>query len=191
MSRQRELLPAVVARLATMDPACSILVIGSIRYHYERPESDIDVIAIVHDGIQVDATEWQVSWENRGIKSLVGNVAGVHVGVFFASISGLERWLRETPYHMYPFSRGEILRDPEGLAERYQAVAKGYFEAHPRIAEEWETQLQSHKQVKLAGRDKDGLYRTADGQLRKYLTLDEFAARITNLARGEPDDGGI
>jgi hypothetical protein len=191
MTKQRQILPAVVARFAALDPACAVVLVGSVQHGYERPGSDIDLLAIVHDGIQVNPSEWQVRWENRGVKSLTGNEEGVELCVFFAPIGGFERWLGETPYHMYPFSRGEILHDPEGLAKRYQAAARKYFAAHPTIAEEWEAQLQAHKQVKLTGRDEDGFYRTREGQLRKYLTLDAFAARISKLAKGESDGDNI
>jgi hypothetical protein len=185
MTKQRELLPTAVTRFTTLDPACALLLVGSVQHGYERPGSDIDLIAIVHDTIQTDPTQWHVRWENRGVKSLTGNAEGVELCVFFAPINGFERWLTETPHHMYPFSRGEILHDPEGLARRYQAAARAYFRAHPAMAEEWEAQLKAHKQVKLTGLDENGCYRTNEGQLRKYLTLNEFAAHMSELAKRE------
>ncbi|MFH1184758.1 MAG: hypothetical protein V1755_06920 [Chloroflexota bacterium] len=191
MTKQKQMLPAIVDTFTALDPACAILLVGSVQHGYERPGSDIDIIAIVHDTIQTDPAQWQVRWEHRGVKSLTGNEGGVELCVFFAPISAFERWLTETPHHMYPFSRGEILHDPEGLAGRYQAVARGYFEAHPAIAEEWEAQLQAHKQVKLTGRDENGCYRTAEGHLRKYLTLDAFAAHMSELAKREIDENKI
>ena len=61
-------------------------------------------------------------------------------------------------------------------------MAREYFATHPAIAEAWEDQLKAHKQVKLTGRDKDGCFRTAEGEIRKYRTLDEFAAHILEMA---------
>lgn len=182
-SKQRELLPRAVARLAALDPACGVLLIGSVQHGYERPGSDIDLMAIVHDGIRFDPAEWQVRWENRGAHSIAAPEQGVELCVFFAPVSGLERWLAETPYHMYPLSRGEILADPDGLARRCQAAARRYFDEHPALAREWEAQLEAHRQVKLTGRAADGFYRTDDGHRRKYLTLDAFAAHISEMAR--------
>lgn len=183
MSRQRALIPTVMARFVAIDPGCSIVLVGSVQRGYERPESDIDLLVIVHDGVQFDPVKWEVRWENRGAKSLDGVVEGIHACVFFASVSGLERWITETPHHMYPFSQGEVLRDPEGLVARLQPIAREYFRLHPAIAEEWEAQLQAHKLVKLNGRDENGFYRASDGQRRRYKTLDEFAGHISNLSK--------
>jgi hypothetical protein len=180
------MLPAVVKKFAAIDPACAIVLVGSVQRGYEQPGSDIDILVIVRDGIQLDPAEWQMRWENRGVRSLSRTMDGIELCVFFAPLSGFKRWITETPYHMYPFSQGEILHDPDGLAKRYQAVARMYFVDHRALAEEWEAQLEAHKQVKLKGRDEFGFYRAADGQRKKYRTLDEFAAHMSELGKKEP-----
>jgi DNA-binding NarL/FixJ family response regulator len=77
-----------------------------------------------------------------------------------------------------------------GLAERYQAVAKQYFAAHPSIAEEWEAQLHSHKQVKLTGQDENGFYLATikDFEDAKRLFTDRDAEELVKkLTRKEKE----
>ena len=182
MSKHREILPEVIKRLAAVDPGCGVVVIGSVQYGYERPDSDLDLLAVVHEAAANGLSDWKVAWESRGVRELETEIKKILVQVFFAPVSGLERWLTETPYFMYPFSQGELLHDPQGLAAHYQLSARKYFEERPAVASEWSAQLQAHKQVKLTGRDKEGFYRTETGELKKYLSLGEFCSRIAEVA---------
>jgi hypothetical protein len=185
LSKQREIMPRVLQRFTAVDPACVFLVLGSVQFGHERPDSDVDLMAIVHDSLapRFDLSAWRIGWEARGVKNVEQTIEGTPVQVFFAPTAAFERWLNETPYFMFPFSRAEVLHDPECLAERYQGVARRYFAEHPVLAEAWTAQLEAHKQVKLLGRDKDGFYRTPAGEQRKYLTLGEFSAHIELLAK--------
>ena len=183
MSRQREVLPAAIERLTAADPDFGLAVIGSVQHGYERPDSDVDLIAVVREGAEFDGREWTVKWENRGARCIEAPIRGVTVQVFFAPCSGLDRWIRETPHFMYPFSDSEVLRDPRGVAQGFRNTARRYFGDHPAVADAWRAQLRAHKRVKLEGLDGDGMYRTEDGRLEKYLTLDAFCSRIADMAR--------
>ena len=180
-SPQRRLLPSVLELFKQRDPGCAVVLVGSVQRGYERPASDIDLIVIVRDDVQADAA-WTQRWEHRGARSFTIHLSGFELCTFFATRSAVERWLTETPFHMYPFSQGEILQDPVGVARRLQAFAQDYFRKHPKLAATWEQQLAAHKQVKLTGLDARGFYRTSEGTLAKYMTLDAFSAHISKLA---------
>jgi len=180
-SPQRRLLPSVLELFRQRDPECAVLLVGSVQRRYERPASDIDLLVIVRDDVQADPA-WTQRWEHRGARSFTIHLSGFELCTFFATLSAMERWLTETPFHMYPFSQGEILQDPAGVARRLQSFAQGYFKKHPELAQAWEKQLAAHKQVKLTGVDANGFYRTPEGTLAKYMTLDVFSAHISKLA---------
>ncbi len=150
-SRQRKLLPSLVAEIRAVDSLCGIVLQGSVRNHVERPESDIDLTVVLSEN---DATEQiynrLITRKNNGemIRVLDAN-SQINIDINWFVASRLKaQFETKGAKHFFIFTYGEILHDPAGLAEDCQKAGRVYFDAHPAVADAWRKQneaLQRHK----------------------------------------------
>jgi hypothetical protein len=148
MGIQRETIPAIARRIAGSGIATGLILGGSVRYGYERPDSDLDLFAIGEEGLAEALVEFQVVSEKNGCKVLELRRHPFPVHVAYWSIHAFD-WVLETLPHMtYPLLDGEIIYDPARLAERCQTRVRDYFHANPELEIAWVKQLGDLRQYK-------------------------------------------
>ena len=149
MSRQRELLPRLIELVLSIEPECGIVLIGSVSSGYERPESDVDLFVVTRGSERLPIPDSKVLHEEEGMTLVESQVDGLIVHFACWPAYALARSLAATPHVFYPFSQGEILIDPAGLAHKHQDIAREYFKGNPRIAKLWAKQLGELRRHKL------------------------------------------
>jgi len=136
MSRHRDILPEVVEILAQKHPECAIVLVGSVRRGTERPDSDLDLAIIVPEDCKKRTDQ---TWRHKGILMCL----------CYLGRDWMDQTLREQPYVFWPFSLGEVLHDPYGVAAGFQQRAGAFFAEHPDIVELWKKNLAQHSASKL------------------------------------------
>ena len=148
MSKQRAILPGIVAELSANAPSCGVLLMGSVRDGDERPESDVDLYVIVAPAKSLSLPDGHVIHEEKGMKLIERFVEGVKVHFVWWRADAFRRNLDASPHSAYPFAQAEILHDPAGIANHCQAVSLAYFDQHPELQRAWEEQLDKLRQHK-------------------------------------------
>ena len=151
MSIQRSVLPQVVDYVRGQVPGCGILLTGSVRYGYERPTSDIDLLMAVADKNQVQLPGATQTHETDTACVTNFHMEERRVEVVYFEFSYLEE-VEEKPWRSYTIYQAEILHDPDGRLQRCQSALGLWFRCHPRITEVWEKQLASCRQYVAEGR---------------------------------------
>lgn len=149
MSKQRFLLPEIVSRLSTFAPDCAVLLMGSVRWGYEGPDSDIDLYVLVESSVASRLAPGRVIHEEEGMTLIEHIVQGVKVHFVWWPIPAFARSLEREPHSFYPFAKAEILYDPQGIAKRYQTISMDYFQKNPQIKKVWEMQLDKVRKHKI------------------------------------------
>jgi predicted nucleotidyltransferase len=157
MSLHRDVIDHMVTDLAKRYPGCGILVGGSVQRGEERPDSDLDLFAVVPgDG--------QVHLEHER------SAEGVKIDLALFPEMALLRDVGTQWYKFWMFAHAEIVHDPNGIARRSQETVLAYFGYHPDIERAWEQQL---AEVRLHKADRSH-------QLAHW-TWDEFIHHIETL----------
>jgi len=154
MTTQRNILPQVLERVRQDAPDCAIGLTGSVRYGYQRPDSDIDLMIAVGD---FRATEFQgAKLSHETDEARVANffVGDIRVEVVYFDFAYLDE-VQQTPWRCYTLCQAEILHDPEERFTRCQDVLREWFQAHPNITSVWQQQLQMCREYALTGRPPD------------------------------------
>ena len=149
MSKQRELLPGIIASIAEWSPECGVLLMGSLQGGWETPDSDIDLYVLTEDVHDKGPISWRLVHEERGMKLLEKVVSGITVHFVWWPIKAVEESLTREPYVHYPFSQAEVLHDPLGVARHYRDMSARYFREHPEITSAWKTQLERFRKSKF------------------------------------------
>ena len=144
MSRHREILPKVLDVLVRRAPDAAVFLSGSVCFGSERPDSDIDLVVIVPDVIDVDYPGGRIRDQDRGFKFVDAAFDGVALEIIFLTPSFFEELVVGKPWRGYKFLRTEILRDPDGLIQSWKDRIRPWFEDHPDVAELWQKWLAQH-----------------------------------------------
>ena len=135
MTKHRDILPEVVTILAQKHPGCAIVLVGSVRRGTERPDSDLDLAIIVPEDCKKRTDR---SWRYKGILMCL----------CFLGREWMDQTLTNQPYVFWPFSLGEILHDPDGVAQAYQRRAQAFFARNPDVVDLWRENLAQHSASK-------------------------------------------
>jgi len=178
MTKQRNILPQVVERIRHDAPNCAVALSGSVRYGYQRPDSDIDLLVAVPD---FRATEFQgATLSHQTDEARVANffVGDIRVEVVYFDFAYLDQ-VQQSPWRSYTLCQAQILHDSDGRFTRCQDALREWFQAHPDITSVWEKQLQMCREYALTGRPPDR---------RTVLTFpswEDFAKHVDALVQGE------
>jgi len=149
MSKHQEILPRIVDLIRQVDPACGIVLFGSVAAGRERPESDLDLLVVGHQYKEIRFADFRVVHEENGMGLVRGHIEGITVDLACWPAGLLARSMTATPYMFYPFSLGKILHDPDGLARQHVQTARDYFHANRDIADAWAEQLAKFRRHQL------------------------------------------
>jgi len=174
MSTQREILAAVLGRIAGADPQCGVVLFGSVQDGRERADSDLDLFVVASSHGRIELTQGTVVHEEEGYSLVELSIAGVTTHLAWWPSDALRQALAARPYAFYPFSRGEILFDERRVARRYQQLSQAYFQKHPAISRAWEQQLDSLR-----------LHKSDRNHALTFATWGEFETHLASLARCE------
>ena len=148
MSKQRDAIPAVITRVANCGVPAGLILGGSVRHGYERPDSDLDFFAIAHAGLEQSLGEFSLVSEKNQCKLLETRQHPFAVHIAYWSTESLDSVLRTTPHMTYPLLDGELVYDPNGIAGRYRDLIREYFDDHPTLTQAWVKQLDDVRDFK-------------------------------------------
>lgn len=175
MSKQTDVLPFAVERLAAENAGCGIILHGSVQRGYERPDSDIDLFVITAHGDSMRFDLKQV-------------IDGISVQVCYWPSGPLAAEMKKEPYLFYTLSHGRILSDPDGLAQAHQTRGRRYFHKHPQVTELWDKQVAEVRQVRISGSYMDGRFRKSPDSFPAHLWWEQFAEFLrAEVKRMNPD----
>jgi len=178
MSRQRNILPQVVERIRQDAPECAIALAGSVRYGYERPDSDIDLLVAVPDFRATEFAGAKLSHETNEARVANFFVGDKRVEIVYFDFAYFDQ-VQQTPWRSYTLCQAEILHDPEGRFTHCQHALREWFQAHPRITNLWDQQLQMCRQYALTGRPPDRKTVLA------FPRWEDFAQHVDALVQAE------
>ena len=141
MTKQREVLPKVLATIIAQSPDASVYLSGSVSLGNERPDSDLDIYAIVPDVAGIDYPGGMIGpdKETEGLKSFSADCDGVPLEIRFLTPSFFEGHLRDKPWRGYKTPlRSEILSDPHGFIKSWKDRIRPWFHDHPEAVALWE-----------------------------------------------------
>ena len=151
LSRQRALLPSLVAEICGVDSHCGIVLQGSVRNNVERLESDIDLTVVfsVSDTSTLNYNRLITRKNNGEMIRVLDESTQINIDInWYLAAKLKQEFETRGAMHFFIFTYGEILHDPMGLAAECQNAGRRYFEAHPAVAAAWRNQneaLQRHK----------------------------------------------
>lgn len=148
MSRQRKAIPGIIRQLSHCSTGVGLVVGGSVRYGYERPDSDLDLFGISDGQLELVLRGFAVVSEKNGGRLLESRTDGFPVHIAYWPRAGFDRVLRERPYMTYPILDGEIVYDPDQTMGPYTARMREYFDARPQLTRAWATQLAALRDFK-------------------------------------------
>lgn len=156
MSKQRDILPQVVASILERSPEAAIFLMGSVSFGYERPESDLDLGVVVPDVTSVEFPDGKVTWQSERDKVVDAAVEGVRLDMVFITPAFLERELVRKPWRGYYFAQLEVLHDPQGIMQSYQSRIAPWFDGHSDIVEIWKEWMAQRKVRAVSGGKQQG-----------------------------------
>ena len=148
MSKQQESIPRIIQRVAACGIDAGLILGGSVRYGYERSDSDLDFFAIAELGLDRALHEFSLVSVKNGCKLLELQADAFPVHVAYWSTQSFEWVLNTIPYMTYPIFDGQIVYDPVGLAERYRSIMGRYFDVQPKLKAAWVRQLNDLRSFK-------------------------------------------
>jgi len=147
MTLHREVLGEIVETFQTLDPACGIVLIGSVARGNERPQSDLD-LNLFFSGSGTLPQHAYIGEDNRWQLKIKDELRGIRIDVAWETYDGLEERLQgDSPRDCWSFSRSEILYDPSGKLASCQALAQQWFQEHPAVTEQFEREYAAAKQI--------------------------------------------
>jgi len=148
MSTQREAIPTVIAQAAGTGVDTGLILGGSVRHGYERPDSDLDFFAVAAAGFEQALRGFSLLSEKNGCRLLETRQYDFPVHIACWSVESLNGVLHTIPYMTYPLLDGEPVYDPVGLASRYLDRIRAYFDARPALRQAWAGQLEDIRSFK-------------------------------------------
>ena len=148
MSRQHERIPGIIRELSCCTADVGLVVGGSVRYGYERPDSDLDFFGISDGQLELVLKGFRLVSEKNGGRLLESRADDFPVHIAYWTRAGFDRILKERPYMVYPVLDGEVVHDPAQMMGAYAARMRDYFSARPRLTHAWETQLAALRDFK-------------------------------------------
>lgn len=153
MSRQREVIPGIIRQVSRCKDAVGLVVGGSVRYGYERPDSDLDFFGVCDGQLEMVLERFTLASEKNGGRLLESRVHGFPIHIAYWTMAGFGQLLRDRPYMTYPILDGEVVHDPDQAVSPYVARMQDYFNARPRLTHAWETQLAALRDFKTGKAD--------------------------------------
>jgi len=149
MGKHRDIIPGIVEQIRRTGLECGVVLLGSVAAGTERPDSDLDFFVVMTQEGELKIPNTKIIDEEKGMQLIETHVEGIKVHFAFWPADSFGKALDEEPHVYYPFIRGVILSDPAGIAERYQQIARDYFDKNPAIVEAWEKQLEKVRRHRL------------------------------------------
>lgn len=144
MSKQRDILSDVLGIVLRHCPECAVFLSGSVAFGNERPDSDIDLGAIMPDVSAAHYPGGQVRDENEGFKLVDASFDNVSLEIIYLTPGHFQELLVHKPWRGYKFLFVEILHDPMGLIQSWKDRIAPWFEDHSDVVELWEQWLVEH-----------------------------------------------
>jgi len=139
MTKQREVLPKVLAIIIAQAPDAAVYLSGSVSLGNETPDSDLDIYVIVPDIEGVDYPGGTIESKKEGYKSFSATFDGVPMEIRFLTPSFFEGHLRDKPWRGYKTPlKSEILSDPHGFIKSWKDRIRPWFHDHPEAVALWE-----------------------------------------------------
>jgi predicted nucleotidyltransferase len=147
MTLHRDVLGEIVEAFQTLDPACGIVLIGSVARGDERPQSDLD-LNLFFSGLRELPRHSYIGDDNRWQLQVKDELRGIRIDVAWETYEGLEGRLQgDGPSVCWSFSRGTILHDPSGKLASCQTLARQWFQEHAAVVEQLEREYAAAKQI--------------------------------------------
>ena len=147
MALHREILGEVVETFRTLDPACGIVLIGSVAHGNEQPQSDLDLNLFFSGSCELPQHAY-IGNDNRWQLKVKDELQGIRIDAAWETYEGLEHLLHgDGPRGCWSFSRGEILHDPSGRVASGQLIARQWFRNHPAVVAQLERDYADAKQL--------------------------------------------
>ncbi|MCK5863462.1 MAG: nucleotidyltransferase domain-containing protein [Candidatus Hydrogenedentes bacterium] len=157
MSKQREVLPKVLAMVIAQVPDAAIYLSGSVALGNERPDSDLDIYAVVPDIKGVHYPGGTMGGEREGYKSFAAEYEGVPLEVRFMTPSFFEGHLHGKPWRGYKTPlKSEILSDPNGFLQSWKDRLAPWFRDHPEAVALWEQWITEYTDCRCTKGKKQG-----------------------------------
>ncbi len=157
MTKQREVLPKILAIIIAQVPDATVYLSGSVALGNERPDSDLDLYAIVPNVEGVNYPGGTVEIETEGCKSFKADFDGVPLEIRFLTISFFEARLRNKPWRGYKVPlKSEILSDPHGFLQAWKDRLEPWFRDHPEAVALWERWISEYTDWRRTKGDKVG-----------------------------------
>lgn len=135
MSPQRKALSSVVVSVRQLHPKVAIFLIGSVARGVERSRSDIDINLLFPGAELPPVPSRYVGEDNRWQLVAKEKRQGLTIDVAWEVEASLrERLLGNEAQECWPFSWGEAIWDPSGIATECLTLARNWFDAHPEVA---------------------------------------------------------
>lgn len=182
MSKHRDILADLTDDIAKADLACGVVLQGSVAEGCEKPDSDIDFFVVCStDAPKMNA---YIQHDNRGNMRMKGPFDGIPVNIGWEHVDSLVQSIEaDGAAAWFMFSRGKILRDPDGLAKRCQDAMHAWFGSNPRVAKAWAKQ-----QEEVRRRKRDPSYAIEYPTFRDFLTHLETLQKQQDAEPSVPGD---
>jgi len=167
MSKQRDVVSEVIRLVAECGVDVGLILGGSVSEGLERADSDVDLFAIADADVQPSLAGFSLVSEKNGSRLLERQEGVFPVHVACWTTASLDEVLRCRQYMLYPLLCGRVVLDAAGIAARYRARIREYFDAHPAIERAWREQL-------------DNLRRSRDG-LSEHLAFPQWSDFIRHI----------
>jgi len=139
MTKQREVLPKILAIIMAQIPDAAVYLSGSVALGNERPDSDLDLYVIVPNLAGANYPGGTIESETEGCKSFTADFDGVPLEIRFLTPSCFEAQLCNKPWRGYKVPlKSEILSDPHGFLQSWKGRLEPWFRDHPEAVALWE-----------------------------------------------------
>ncbi|MCG2660575.1 MAG: nucleotidyltransferase domain-containing protein [Kiritimatiellae bacterium] len=150
MSKQRDILPDVLAMVLQNAPDCAVALCGSVSMGYERPDSDLDLLVITDDLTRIACPGATLKHSNPGLRYFETTFDGIPVTVIYHTPEAFDDLLVSRPWRGYKFLQIEILHDPTGVIQKCKDRIAPWFEEHPDTLELSRRWLAEHAERQLS-----------------------------------------
>ncbi|MBC8356161.1 MAG: nucleotidyltransferase domain-containing protein [Planctomycetes bacterium] len=155
MSLQQDIVPELVKDINSYHDECAIVLIGSVAWGSERPESDIDFNIFFPNDHDDCRESPYIDSDNRWQLKVKGELHGIRIDIAWETYDGLEgHLLGDGPINCWPFSNGKILHDPSGTVAPCLTRAQRWFAKHADIASRIEAEYVRSKRTQIRERER-------------------------------------
>lgn len=181
MSKQREVLPAVLTTIIAQAPNAAVYLSGSVALGNERPDSDLDLYAIVPDVKVVNYPDGTMETDEEGYKAFSAEYEGVSLEIRFLTPAFFVGHLQNKPWRGYKVPlKAEILADPYGFLQSWKDRVSPWFRDHPEAVALWEQWIAEYTECRRTKGEKQGEL------IRKFpYMVPHFWPHLDNLYSGE------